>query len=121
VTSLSFFDVYVLKLLRLETFTFSDAMLSDINVVLCYVLSLYSLDNSLSCHWSILFCLSGCRINPQKSKCKGSSLKVFLRSQLAFFRLYSPTAVLERRGLLEDKLSRYLNKYPARATTFTLL
>ncbi len=32
---------YVLKLLRLETITFSDATLSDINVVLCYVLSQY--------------------------------------------------------------------------------
>ncbi len=41
-----FFDVYVLdhyvlKLLRLETITFSDATLSEINVVLCYVLSQY--------------------------------------------------------------------------------
>jgi hypothetical protein len=32
---------YVLKLLRLETITFSDAPLSDKNVVLCYVLSQY--------------------------------------------------------------------------------
>jgi hypothetical protein len=41
-----FFDVYVLellclKLLRLETITFSDATLSDIIVVLCYFLSQY--------------------------------------------------------------------------------
>ncbi len=42
-----FFGVYVLELLRfetplrLETIMFSDAMLSDINVVLCYVLSQY--------------------------------------------------------------------------------
>jgi hypothetical protein len=36
-----FFDVYILELLRLETITFSDATLSDINVVLCYVLSQY--------------------------------------------------------------------------------
>jgi hypothetical protein len=41
-----FFDVYiwnyyVLKLSRLETITFSDATLSDINIVLCYVLSQY--------------------------------------------------------------------------------
>jgi hypothetical protein len=34
-----FYAFYVLKLLPLETITFSDAMLSDINVVLCYVLS----------------------------------------------------------------------------------
>jgi hypothetical protein len=35
---------YVLKLLRLETtITFSDATLSDINVVLCYVLLQYRL------------------------------------------------------------------------------
>ena len=32
---------YILKLLRLETSTFSDATLSDINVVLCYVLTQY--------------------------------------------------------------------------------
>jgi hypothetical protein len=34
-------NYYVLKLLRSETITFSDATLSDINVVLCYVLSQY--------------------------------------------------------------------------------
>ena len=34
-------NYYVLKLLRLETITFSDATLSDINIVLCYVLSQY--------------------------------------------------------------------------------
>jgi hypothetical protein len=44
----TFWNYYVLKLLRLETITFSDAsfsdaMLSDINVVLCYVLSQYRL------------------------------------------------------------------------------
>jgi hypothetical protein len=32
-----FWNYYVLKFLRLETITFSDAMLSDIIVVLCYV------------------------------------------------------------------------------------
>ncbi len=37
----TFWNYYVLKLLRLETITFSDATLSDINVVLCYVLSQY--------------------------------------------------------------------------------
>ena len=37
----TFWNYYVLKLLGLETITFSDAMLSDINVVLCYVLSQY--------------------------------------------------------------------------------
>jgi hypothetical protein len=36
-----FWNYYVLKLLRLETITFSYATLSDINVVLCYVLSQY--------------------------------------------------------------------------------
>jgi hypothetical protein len=34
-----FWNYYVLKLLHLETITFSDATLSNINVVLCYVLS----------------------------------------------------------------------------------
>ncbi len=33
---------YILKLLHLETSTFSDATLSDINVVLCYVLTQYN-------------------------------------------------------------------------------
>jgi hypothetical protein len=33
-----------MKLLRLETFTFSGATLSDINIVLCYVLSQYPSD-----------------------------------------------------------------------------
>ncbi len=36
-----FWNSYVLKLLRLETLTFSDVTLSDINVVWCYVLSQY--------------------------------------------------------------------------------
>jgi hypothetical protein len=49
----TFWNYYILKLLRLETITFSDATfsdatfsdatLSDINVVLCYVLSQYRL------------------------------------------------------------------------------
>ncbi len=39
--TLTFWNYYVLKLLHLETITFSDATLSDINVVLCYVLSQY--------------------------------------------------------------------------------
>jgi hypothetical protein len=38
-----FWKYYVLKLLRLETLTFIDATLSDINIVLCYVLSQYRL------------------------------------------------------------------------------
>ncbi len=37
----TFWNSYVLKLLRLETLTFSDVTLSDINVVWCYVLSQY--------------------------------------------------------------------------------
>jgi hypothetical protein len=36
-----FCNYFVLKLLRLETITFSDGTLSNINVVLCYVLSQY--------------------------------------------------------------------------------
>ncbi len=40
-STFTFWNCYVLKLLRLETITFSDAPLSDINVVLCYVLSQY--------------------------------------------------------------------------------
>jgi hypothetical protein len=41
-----FWNYYVLKLLRLETITFSDATLSDINVVLCFVLSQYQAGRS---------------------------------------------------------------------------
>ncbi len=37
----AFWTYYILKLLPLETITFSDALLSDINVVLCYLLSQY--------------------------------------------------------------------------------
>ncbi len=37
----TFWNSYVLKLLRLETITFIDVTLSDINVVWCYVLSQY--------------------------------------------------------------------------------
>jgi hypothetical protein len=37
----TFWNYYVLKLLCLETITFSDATLSDINVVLCNVLLQY--------------------------------------------------------------------------------
>jgi hypothetical protein len=37
----TFWNYYVLKLLCLETIMFSDATLSDINVVLCYILSRY--------------------------------------------------------------------------------
>ncbi len=37
----TFWNCYVLKLLRLETITFRDATLSDINGVLCSVLSQY--------------------------------------------------------------------------------
>jgi hypothetical protein len=37
----TFRNSYVLELLRLETLTFSDVTLSDINVVGCYVLSQY--------------------------------------------------------------------------------
>ncbi len=40
-TFCEFWNYYILKLLRLETITFSDATLSDINVVLCSVLSQY--------------------------------------------------------------------------------
>ena len=39
--TLTLWNYYVLKLLLLETITFSDATLSDINVVLCYILSKY--------------------------------------------------------------------------------
>jgi len=38
----TFWNCYVLKLLHLETIMYSDATLSDINVVLCYILSQYS-------------------------------------------------------------------------------
>ncbi len=39
----TFWNSYVLNLLRLETLTFSDVTLSETNVVLCYVLSQYPL------------------------------------------------------------------------------
>ena len=39
----TFWIYYVLKILLLETITFSDASLSDINVVLFYILSQYRL------------------------------------------------------------------------------
>ncbi len=41
VLTFTFWNYYVLKLLRLETITFSDATLSDINIMLCYVLLQY--------------------------------------------------------------------------------
>jgi hypothetical protein len=46
---------YVLKLLPLETITFSDAMLSDINVVLCYVLPQYSANSYVISSYSFLY------------------------------------------------------------------
>jgi hypothetical protein len=49
-----FWNYYVLKLLHLETITFSEATLSDINVVLCYVLAQYHIVNIgiwLPGHW----------------------------------------------------------------------
>ena len=48
----TFWNYYVLKLLRLETITFSDATLSNINVVLCNVLSQYPLP-SFADGWEI--------------------------------------------------------------------
>ncbi len=45
----TFCNSYVLKLLRLETITFSDATLSNINVVFCYVLSQYHRDWDSMC------------------------------------------------------------------------
>ena len=39
----TFWNYHILKLLRLETITFSDATISDINVVLCYALSKYQI------------------------------------------------------------------------------
>jgi hypothetical protein len=52
----TFRNYYVLKLLRLETITFSVATLSDINVVLCYVLSQYPICSSVA----FVSKLSGC-------------------------------------------------------------
>jgi hypothetical protein len=48
VTSLTF---HVLKLRRFETIMFSDASLSDINVVLCYVLPQYRTIVYSGCRW----------------------------------------------------------------------
>ncbi len=39
--TITFWNSYVLKLLRFKTIMFSDATLSDKNVVWCYVLSQY--------------------------------------------------------------------------------
>ncbi len=53
-----FYNYYVLNLLRLETIT-SDATLSDINILLCYVLSLYHNANNedfLLYTYKILLC-----------------------------------------------------------------
>jgi hypothetical protein len=44
----TFWNYYVLKLLHLETITFSDATLSDINVVLCHVLSHYPVTDEVT-------------------------------------------------------------------------
>ncbi len=51
----TFCNYYVLKLLRLETITFSDATLNNINVVLCYVLSQYHLgfQNAIITKWFV--------------------------------------------------------------------
>ncbi len=46
VTFLRFVTFTFWNLLRLKTITFSDAMLSDINIVLCYVLSQYNFFSS---------------------------------------------------------------------------
>jgi hypothetical protein len=42
----TFWNYFVLKLLHLETITFRDATLSDINVVLCYILSQYQISST---------------------------------------------------------------------------
>ncbi len=54
----TFWNYYVLKLLRLETVTFSDATFSDINVVLCYILSQYRYDPPQKATWTayVHFC-----------------------------------------------------------------
>jgi hypothetical protein len=58
-------DYYVLKLLHLETITFSDATLSDINAVLCYVLSKYRFFVYILLHQAmkLKFKQSNCVIN----------------------------------------------------------
>jgi hypothetical protein len=43
-----FWNYYVLKPIRLETITFSDAKLIDIKIVLCYVLSPYRYGKGLA-------------------------------------------------------------------------
>jgi hypothetical protein len=54
-----FWNCYVLKLLCLETITFSNATLSNINVVLCYVLSQYPLitvhELNLNAYFSVYY------------------------------------------------------------------
>ncbi len=45
---ISFWNYYVLKVKCLETVTFSYAKLSDINVVLCYILSQYHFNSTVS-------------------------------------------------------------------------
>ncbi len=51
----TFWNYYVLKLSCLESIMFSDATLSDINVVLCYVLSQYRTDTSHCGVYTVLY------------------------------------------------------------------
>ncbi len=48
----TFWNSYVLKLLLLETLTFCDVTLIDINVVWCYVLSQYRINGTVRPDWS---------------------------------------------------------------------
>ncbi len=57
----TFWNYNVLKLLRLESITFTDATLSDINFVLCYVLSQYQ-QNTWNQDFSKFFVLVNGRI-----------------------------------------------------------
>jgi hypothetical protein len=82
---LTFCDVNVLellclKLLRLETITFSDASLSDINVVLCYILSQYLFSGSLKDNQASVF-LVALKIN----KCNAFSSGLKNNQSSVFF------------------------------------
>ncbi len=71
----TFWNSYVLKLLRLETLTFSDVTLSDINDVWCYVLSQYPFfhEHGSSLHARYWTCLPvHCTVSTGMGLCNGA-------------------------------------------------
>ncbi len=77
----TFWNSYILELLRLETLTFSDVTLSDINVVWCYVLSQNPNTSKLSCFFNSVqkdYCINFIPLLPYTVK-KVSHFPVFSR------------------------------------------